>query len=204
MTSAFQWHVHVWCRPFNDLYMYDVCLSMACTCMTSAFQSTEVCAKFFRCWSSCTKYIMYCFQDSWYRVFDEGWKWTSWRAVDGLLKWSNEEFHRKMLQGRRLLFLGLQTRLPGFSGFPNKNKIGIFWKGLLPFILRFLFVICGKTVNSFWGNKYPDWGGSAWLLNVLKWLIHDTRKFPNVNRIRILPTKFAFKDHFIVKMLTLY
>jgi hypothetical protein len=62
--------------------------------------------------------------------------------------------------------------------------------------------------------KYPDrgvvprWaipiGLNAWLFNLRKWPTHDTRKFPNVtiNRIRILPTKFAFKDHSILKILT--
>jgi hypothetical protein len=49
-------------------------------------------------------------------------------------------------------------------------------------------------------------GGSALLSNrapnARKWPTYDTQKFPNVtmNRIQILPTKFAFKDNFIVKI----
>jgi hypothetical protein len=35
-----------------------------------------------------------------------------------------------------------------------------------------------------------------------KWQSHDTRKFLIVRIIQILPTKFAFKDHFIVNILT--
>jgi hypothetical protein len=56
---------------------------------------------------------------------------------------------------------------------------------------------------------YPDWAvkpdcQTGHLGSIRKWPTDDTRKFPNVtmNRIRILPTKFAFKDHFIVKILT--
>jgi hypothetical protein len=56
-------------------------------------------------------------------------------------------------------------------------------------------VLCTVRVK----HRAPAW--------IRKWPTHDTRKFPNVttktiNRIRILPSKFAFKDHFIVKILT--